>query len=250
MPAAEDNVVEAARALAAAAPGPAHRINPALVALLLALAVASPLSHAAAKPAPAPAANTKVPAGAYTLDKAHSSLIFRVNHLGFSHFTLRFTRLDAQLQFDPDNLAAAKVTVTIDPSSIETHYPEPAKIDFDAHLRGEEWLNTAKFAEINFHSTKVEPTGRNTMRINGELELHGVTRPDTLEAKYNGGYAGHPLDPQARIGFSAHAAIKRSDFGIAYGLPAPGTTMGVFDPVEVVIEAEFNGPHWSGADQK
>ena len=64
----------------------------------------------------------------------------------------------------------------------------------------------------------------------------------TLEVTYNGGYVGHPMDPNARIGFSAKGAFKRSDFGIAYGVPAPGTTMGVGDEVQVEIEAEFSGP--------
>ena len=68
-----------------------------------------------------------------------------------------------------------------------------------------------------------------------------------LEATFNGGYAGHPLDPHARIGFSAHGTLLRSEFGISYGIPAPGTTMGVSDAVEVVLEAEFNGPAWAAA---
>jgi polyisoprenoid-binding protein YceI len=65
-----------------------------------------------------------------------------------------------------------------------------------------------------------------------------------LEASFNGGYAGHPMDPHARIGFSAHGVFKRSDFGISAGIPALGTTMGVGDEVNVTIEAEFSGPAW------
>lgn len=76
----------------------------------------------------------------------------------------------------------------------------------------------------------------------GELTLHGITKPITLETIFNGGYAGHQYEPRARIGFSAHGAFKRSDFGIAYGIPEPGSNMGVFDDVEVIIEAEFTGP--------
>ena len=63
-----------------------------------------------------------------------------------------------------------------------------------------------------------------------------------LDVTYNGGYPGHPMDPHARVGFSAKGSFKRSDFGIAYGVPAPGTTMGVGDEVQVAIEAEFSGP--------
>ena len=81
-----------------------------------------------------------------------------------------------------------------------------------------------------------------TLRVRGDLTLQGVTRPIVLEATFNGGYAGHPMDPNARIGFSAQGTLKRSEFGIAQGIPAPGTTMGVSDEVNVVIEAEFTGP--------
>jgi len=180
-----------------------------------------------------------VPAGAYTLDRAHASLVFRVNHLGFSNFTGRFTRFEANLQFDPVKPAASRVTVTIDPRSIEADNAPEGFLDM---LRGEQWLNAAQFPQMTFRSTKVEHSGADTLHIYGDFTLHGVTRPLILEATFNGGYAGHPLDPQARIGFSASGSFNRSDFGIDYGLPAPGTTMGVGDNVDVIIEAEFSGP--------
>jgi polyisoprenoid-binding protein YceI len=116
------------------------------------------------------------------------------------------------------------------------------KLDFNAELRGADWLDTAKHPRMTFRSMRVNLTGKQTFRIDGELTLHGVTRPVALEATYNGGYAGHPMDPNARIGFSARGHLKRSDFGVNAGIPAPGTTMGVSDDVEVIIEAEFSGP--------
>jgi polyisoprenoid-binding protein YceI len=198
-------------------------------------------SHDNAKPVP-PAATANVPAGAYTLDRTHASLIFRVNHLGFSNYTARFKRFDAKLQFDPANLAASKVTASVDVDSLETDFPDPARLDFNAVLKGAAWLDVAQFPRMEFASSHIDVTGVNTLRIHGDLTLHGVTRPIVLEATFNGGYAGHPMDPNARIGFSAQATLKRSEFGIAYGIPAPGTTMGVSDEVAVVIEAEFTGP--------
>jgi polyisoprenoid-binding protein YceI len=189
--------------------------------------------------APIAAAQIDVPAGGYTLDKAHASLIFRVDHLGFSKYTGRFATFDAKLVFDPRNPTASSVTATIDPNSLQVENPPAGFLD---SLRGPEWLNTVRFPQLTFHSKRVELTGRRSARIVGELNLHGVTQPVTLDATFNGGYAGHPMDPHARIGFSAKGAFNRSAFGIAFGIPAPGTTMGVGDKVEVVIEAEFNGP--------
>jgi polyisoprenoid-binding protein YceI len=196
------------------------------------------LAVGAAQAAPAPG----VPAGDYTLDRAHATLLFRVNHLGFSHYTARFKKFDATLKFDPAQLAASQVKVTVDPASIETDFPDPAKVDFNKELSGPHWLDAAKYPQMIFTSKRVVATGKRGLRIDGELTLHCVTKPVTLDATYNGGYAGHPMDPHARIGFSAHGHLKRSEFGVSFGIPAPGTTMGVSDDVEVIVEAEFSGP--------
>jgi len=118
-----------------------------------------------------------------------------------------------------------------------------------ATLAGKEWLDADKYPQMTYRSTKVERTTGNGLRISGELTLHGVTKPVTLNATYNGGYAGHPYDPHARIGFSAKGTLKRSEFGVAYGIPAPGTTMGVSDAVEIIIEAEFSGPPLASTTQ-
>lgn len=216
----------------------------ALAAVLAASAIASDQSST-------PSASTAaVPAGSYTLDKAHASLIFKVSHIGFSNYTARFKRFDAQLQFDPADLSASKLTATVDVKSLETDYPDPLKLDFNAQLLGKEWVDAAQYPTMEYRSTRVEQTGPKSMRIHGDLTMHGVTKPVTLEATYNGGYASHPYEPNARVGFSAHGTLKRSDFGISYGIPAPGTTMGVGDEVTIIIETEFTGPPAATASQR
>jgi polyisoprenoid-binding protein YceI len=70
-----------------------------------------------------------------------------------------------------------------------------------------------------------------------------------MEATYNGGWPGIPQDPHARIGFSATGELSRTAFGMGFGVPAPGTTMGVGDAVSFEIEVEFSGPEWAGAAQ-
>ncbi len=180
------------------------------------------------------------PAGAYKLDKSHASLILRASHMGFSTYTTRFSRFDADLTLDPRNLSASKVVTTIDASSFEMDAAPQMCLDI---MKGPQMLDTAKYPQIVFKSEKVRMTGTKSMEISGTLTLHGVTRPMVLVATYNGGYAGMPkLDPQARVGFSAHGSFKRSDFGIAYAVPAPGTTIGVGDLIDFSIEAEFTGP--------
>ncbi|MES2677501.1 MAG: YceI family protein [Pseudomonadota bacterium] len=184
--------------------------------------------------------SNKIPSGTYKLDLSHASLIFRVNHLGFSNYTARFKNFDANLQFDPQNPTKANIAAVIDPASIETDYPDAKKHDFNAQLRGENWLNVVRFPKIIFRSQKIIMTGEKTADIVGELDLHGIKKPLILKATFNGGYASHPMDPSgSRIGFSAHGSLQRSDFGIKYGIPAAGSNMGVGDNVEFIIEAEF-----------
>ncbi|MEZ5667488.1 MAG: YceI family protein [Alphaproteobacteria bacterium] len=217
-----------------------RRLRGAAAAILLSVAAGPALAQAGDPVA-------ELPAGTYGLDRAHASLIFRVDHLGFSHFTARFTRFDATLDFDPADPTAMQVSATVDAASIETDYPDPASYDFNADLRGAPWLDAAQHPQMTFVSTAVVPTGALSADVTGDLTLRGVTRPVTLAVTFNGGYAGHPLDPSgSRIGFSARGTLMRADFGMGFGIPEPGTTMGVGNAVEVIVEAEFTRPKDGG----
>lgn len=166
--------------------------------------------------------------------------MFKVNHIGFSNYTGQFASFDAKLKLDPAKPQNASVEATIDPTSIVIPAP-PA--GFKEELIGAKWLDAGAFPKITFRSTKVEVLKGNKARITGDLTLHGVTKPVVLNATFNGGYKGMPqFDPNARVGFSAEGVFNRSDFGVAYGIPEKGTTMGVSDAVTFQIEAEFNGP--------
>ncbi len=204
------------------------------LAAFAAVGVAAEPQQAAPAPSTAP-----VPKGAYEIDKLHTSILFRVSHIGFSLYTGRFTRYDATLQFDPAHIANSSLNVTIDPRSIEA---DNAPAGFLETLAGKDWLDAERFPQMTFRSTRIEPKEANTFRIHGDFTLHGVTRPIVLDARYNGGYASHPYEPRARVGFAASGSIKRSDFGISIGLPAPGTDFGVGDEVQIELQAEFSGP--------
>lgn len=213
--------------------------------ILVGLAACSPQDdQAARKKGPFVPVATDAPAGEYKLDKSHASLTFSVDHLGFSMYTARFTSLDATLKFDPKNPVNSVFSGRVDPNSLDIPAPPPGFLDT---LCGPQWFDTAKYPQITFNSKSIELTSPNTARITGDFTLHGVTKPLTLDATFNGGYAGHPYDPNGRIGFSAVGSLKRSDFGMGYGVPEPGSTMGVGDEVKIALEAEFTGPPLPGA---
>lgn len=216
-------------------------MKPFLLSLTALALLAGPGAHAKPVSAGFPPASAKgLPAGDYRLDPAHASLTFRVNHLGFSHYTARFAKFDVTMKLDPAHPEKAELNATIDPKSLELNAP-PA--GFHDELMGKTFFEADKYPGMNFKSTRIVKTGANTARMTGDLTLHGVTRPVTLNVTFNGGYPGLAgMDPHARIGFSATGTLKRSDFNMKMGIPAPGSRLGVGDDVDIAIECEFTGP--------
>lgn len=179
------------------------------------------------------------PAGTYTLDIGHTRVLFQVNHLGISNYIGLFTQMAGTLTFDPANPAAMTLTASVNPASVETHYPDPA-VDFNGTIAGPELLDAVQFPQATFVSTGVVLTGDETADVTGDLTLHGVTLPLTLAVTYNGGYGVTDFDPAgARIGFSVTGTVMRSAFGMGFGVPPAGTEFGVGDAVKIIIETEF-----------
>lgn len=202
--------------------------------LLLALTFAAPV----AVPVVAQERVPGVAAQDFTLDPAHSTVIFRVSHIGYSLYTATFDDVAGGMRLDPDDPGGATLSVTVATASLDLHAPPPGLRD---EILGPSWLAAAAHPTITFVSTSVTPTGPDTAEIAGALTLAGVTAPATIAARFNGGYDGKPYEPAARLGFAGTATILRSGFGIDTGLPPPGTTFGVGDAVEIVLETEWIG---------
>ncbi len=184
--------------------------------------------------APAFAAPIDAPSGRYEADPSHTSVTWRVKHLGLSNYTARFAKIASTVQLDAANPANSKLSVTIDANSVRTDFPFTDKVDFDKELGGgDKWMNGAKFPQITFVSTGIAVTGPKTAKITGDLTLRGVTKPVVLDAVFNGTTKPNPLMGAERIGVSAHTSIKRSAWGMDYGVQFVG------DDVDIAIEAEY-----------
>lgn len=170
----------------------------------------------------------EIPRGKYTLDLAHANILFKISHLGFSTFIGRFDAFEATLDFRSNKLEKSKLAVKIDPASVNTKVEK-----LDEHLRGADFFDTATYPEAGFKSTKIEKIDDRTGKVTGDLTLHGVTKPVTLDVTFYGG-APNPLSKKMTLGFSARGLINRSDFGMTKYVPMVG------DTVALVIEAEFN----------
>ncbi|MGK0371158.1 MAG: polyisoprenoid-binding protein YceI [Glaciecola sp.] len=168
---------------------------------------------------------SEMPAGEYTVDLSHASVVWKVSHLGLSDYVARFADFDASIQFDPSNIAASKVSASINPMSIQTAYPNASEKNFDNILATDKgWFNAGKFASIEFASTSIEMTGEKTAVMLGDLRFLGVSKSVMIS---------QPFSRMPTIGFSANTTIKRSDWGMSKNVPNIG------DDVEVMIEGEF-----------
>lgn len=166
-------------------------------------------------------------AGAYRLDPDHATLLFKLDHLGFSTYVGRFNEFDASLDFDESDPKAARLEARVATASIDVGNP-----DFEETLRGAAWFDTETFPEARFVSTSIEITGENAGRVTGDFTLMGETRPVTLDVTFNGG-ARNLLTRRYTLGFAASGAFSRSAFGLDNFAPAVG------DVVTLEIHAEF-----------
>ncbi|MDO8606683.1 MAG: YceI family protein [Phaeospirillum sp.] len=197
----------------------------------IALAIAATVAFTAATPASAQSAAStdlaKVEGGRFAVDKSHAKLIFSFNHFGFSTSYGLFSDFDAKLVFDPKAPAASTLDVTINMDRIDTFVPK-----LDGHMKSADLFDVAKFPTATFKSSAIEVTGPTTGKVTGDLTLHGVTKPVTLDTTFNGGGI-NPVSKNYVVGFNATAKLKRTDFGVSYAAPMVG------DEVTLTISGEF-----------
>ena len=170
---------------------------------------------------------TAIPSGKYTLDKTHGYITFSYSHLGFSTPQLGFNDFDVELNLDTQHPQKSTLEVLIDATSIDSRVEE-----FNEHLNGEEYFNTAKFPEITFQSTALKATGVNTFDIVGNLTIMGQTHPVTFATTIN--MAGiNPIRKVDALGVSAEAKIQRSQWGLGLHAPAIGDEVTIHVTVEM-----------------
>jgi polyisoprenoid-binding protein YceI len=168
-----------------------------------------------------------VKAGKYAIEPGHTQIEFTLLHLGFSYYSGSFSNVSGTAYLDPAKPSADRLSVTIPIDSVMT-----TSTKLDGELKGAEWFDAAKYPTATFVSTKVVPTGKDTARITGTLTLHGVSKPETLSARFVG--AGvNPLDKKYTAGFEVTGTIRRSDYGVKTYVPLVG------DDVKLTIAGAF-----------
>ncbi|MEJ2419749.1 MAG: YceI family protein [Exilibacterium sp.] len=149
----------------------------------------------------------------YKIDSkgAHAAIQFKIKHLGYSWLLGRFNTFDGSFSYDESKPEASTVAVTIKTASVDSNHAER-----DKHLRGEDFLNVEKFPEAKFVSTSFKNLEGGKALLKGNLTLHGVTKPITIDVNHIG--AGKDPWGGYRRGFEGHTTITLKDFGIDYDL--------------------------------
>ena len=168
---------------------------------------------------------TSVVADSYRVDGVHSSVIFRVKHMGIANFYGRFNEISGSFDFDPKDPSKLSIDVQINAESIDTHSQRR-----DRHLKGPDFFNASQFPSISFKSKSAKKAGPESYEVKGELELHGVTRPLTVKVEHTGSGRG-PRGDQ-REGFETTFTIKRSEFDMKFML------RGLSDEVRITLSVE------------
>ncbi len=175
---------------------------------------------------------TQFPAvGTWTIDPTHTAIEFEAKHLMIAKVKGRFAEFDGALTV-ADDPTQSVVSVTIKAASIDTRTEQR-----DEHLRSPDFLEVDKYPEIAFVSTSLEHEDGDDWRINGDLTIHGVTKPVTLKTEYEG-QAGDPWGGQ-RVAFSAETKIDREDWGLTWNqaLEAGGWLVGKEIKLKLEVEA-------------
>jgi polyisoprenoid-binding protein YceI len=172
---------------------------------------------------------TNVPVGTWTIDPVHSDVSFTVRHMMVSKVRGRFTKFDGAIRTS-ERLEDSSVEATVDLSSIDTNNEQR-----DNHIRSGDFFDTAKYPEMTYRSLRIRPYDDGYV-VEGDLTLHGVTKPVQLALELN----GVTKDPfgGTRAGFTATADINRKDFGITIDMPMDGGGAVVGDKVQIALEIE------------
>jgi len=168
--------------------------------------------------------------GTWDLDPVHSEVSFSVRHLMVSKVRGRFATFSGSL-VTAENPLDSSVEATIELASIDTGSP-----DRDAHIRSADFFDVEQFATMTYRSTGIRADGDGFV-VDGELTLHGVTRPVPLQLEVNGFLAVSPFG-DTRVGFSATGEITRDDFNITFNMPLEGGGVVVGNKIQIALEVE------------
>jgi polyisoprenoid-binding protein YceI len=169
----------------------------------------------------------------WKIDPAHSTADFKVKHMMIAHVKGSISGITGDLTEHATDASLSSIEATLDVSTLHT-----GEAQRDTHLKSPDFLETEKYPTITFKSTRVQPKGPEEYAVSGDLTLHGVTRPVTLDVE---GPSQPHKDPwgNMRIGLSATTKINRKDFGLSWNAALETGGVLVGEDVHITIDLEL-----------
>ncbi|MAB83136.1 MAG: polyisoprenoid-binding protein [Phycisphaerae bacterium] len=201
------------------------------ICLMLALGGTIAFSTTAQEPAPE-AASSQEGARTFAVDTVHSMTLFRIQHMGAGMFYGRFNDVTGTIGFDPEKGTDLSLDISIDINSIDSGHP-----GLDGHLKSPDFFNAVEFPKMTFKSsgTRMLPDTKHpdgdVYEVEGDLTIHGVTKKIKVEVVH----VGHRTTQRGeRVGLECIFSIKRSDYGMPYGVE--GDSIG--DTTRIIVSLE------------
>jgi polyisoprenoid-binding protein YceI len=169
----------------------------------------------------------------WKIDPAHSSAEFKVKHMMISNVKGSIKGISGDLTEHATDASLSSIEAALDVATLST-----GEADRDAHLKGADFFDVEKYPKITFKSTSVKPKGAGEYAVTGDLTIHGVTKPVTLDVE---GPSAPQKDPwgNTRIGLAATTKINRKDFGLVWNATLETGGFLVGEEVHINIDLEF-----------
>ena len=168
----------------------------------------------------------------YVIDPAHSEITFKIRHLMISNVTGHFAKFSGKMESSKDDFSDAEIEFEADIDSIDTNNEQR-----DGHLRTGDFFDAAKYPKLTFKSTSFEKQSSGEYKLNGDLTVHGVTKPVTLNVELGG--ATNDLYGQSKVGFEISGKIHRKDFGLEWNAPLETGGVVLSDEVKLLLNVQL-----------
>ncbi len=168
---------------------------------------------------------------AWNIDASHSQVQFTVRHMMISNVRGRFEEFAGTVEFDENDLSTLKVEIEVATPSIYTRDQQR-----DGHLKSPDFFDVEKYPKMTFKSTGAEVTGKNELKLHGDLTIKDITRPVTLDVEYSG-LMKSPWGTTS-AGFSAHGKVNRKDWDLVWNQVLESGGLLVGEDVKIDIEVE------------
>ena len=168
----------------------------------------------------------------YIIDPTHTEVKFKIRHLMITNVNGTFTKFDGKMVSDKDDFSDAEIDFEVDIDSINTNNEQR-----DGHLRTGDFFDAAQYPKLTFKSTSFERQAGDLYKLNGNLTLHGVTKPIKMSAEYGG--ASKDLYGNSKVGFEVTGSLNRKEYGLEWNAALETGGVALSEEVKLMLDIQM-----------